>query len=381
MTSTDPPRLTVRSTADLISAVPYLLGFHPADSLVLLAMRDTRIVFVARGDLPEPGDPAALRQAAEYLTAVIRRQGAQAVTILGYGPADRVTPAVDQLEAVTQLAGLMVFDALRVTDGRYWSYRCDEPGCCPPEGTPFDPATSVVAAAATFAGHVALPDRAALTGQVAPVGGTERMAMGLATSRARERLADLLATAAPGDPTGLRSIRAAGTDAVRRAEGRHRARQPLRDDEVAWLCVLLTHLDVRDHAWERIGADDWQVALWTDVLRRAEPGLAAAPGGLLAFAAWRVGNGALAAVAVERALADDPGYSMAQLMADVLNGGLSPSALAESWAGPKSPSRTWRRGGSLRRRPDPGGPSARVARQRRPRRSRRYWRPARRDVG
>ncbi|MCW3813886.1 DUF4192 domain-containing protein, partial [Micromonospora sp. DR5-3] len=28
MTPTEPPRLAVRSPADLIAAVPYLLGFH-----------------------------------------------------------------------------------------------------------------------------------------------------------------------------------------------------------------------------------------------------------------------------------------------------------------------------------------------------------------
>ena len=202
MTSTDPPQLTVRSTADLISAVPYLLGFHPVESLVLLAMRGTRIVFVARGDLPEPGKPAELRQAAEYLAAVISRQGVDAVTIIGYGPPNRVTPAVDEMEAMAQRAGLMIFDALRVTDGRYWSYRCDEPRCCPPEGIPFDPATSAVAAAATFAGHVALPDRAALTGQVAPVDGSARESMGRATKRAEERLVALLAAARIDRPVG-----------------------------------------------------------------------------------------------------------------------------------------------------------------------------------
>lgn len=380
MTSTDPPRLTVRSTADLLSAVPYLLGFHPADSLVLLAMRDTRIVFVARGDLPEPGDPAQLREAAEHLAAVIRRQGAQAVTIVGYGPADRVTPAVDQMEAVIQRSGLMIFDALRVTEGRYWSYRCEEPRCCPPEGTPFDPAASTIAAAATFAGHVALPDRAALSSQVAPVEGADRAAMSEATVRARQRLLDLLAAAPAGDPTGIRAVRAAGSAAVRLAEGRHRSRGRLRDDEVAWLTVLLTHLPVRDHAWERIGPDDWQVTLWTDVLRRSEPGLAAAPGALLAFAAWRTGNGALAAVAVERALDDDPGYSMAQLMADVLNGGLPPSALDESWVSPVRRARRGRRTTDPRR-PGPGTLSERAARPRRSRTQRRDWRPSRRHAG
>jgi hypothetical protein len=378
MTSTDPPKLTVRSTADLISAVPYLLGFHPAESLVLLAMRDSRIVFVARGDLPEPGDPAELRQAAEYLAAVVARQGAEAVTIIGYGPTSRVTPVVDEMRVVSQRTGLLIFDVLRVTDGRYWSYLCEHPQCCPPEGTPFDPASSAVAAAATFAGHVALPDRASLISQIEPVSGPARESMGRATQRAEQRLAALLAAAPSADLVGARAVRSAGVAAVRLAEDRYRGRRQLSDDELAWLSVLLTHLPVRDHAWERIGAEDWQVTFWTDVVRRAEPGLVAAPASLLAFAAWRIGNGALATAAVERALTADPRYSMAELMADVLNGGLAPSTL-DDWPEPDRARRLRRKGAGQR----PSGPRPapeRAARPRRPRTTRRDWRPSHRDA-
>ncbi|MFD0787811.1 DUF4192 family protein, partial [Micromonospora azadirachtae] len=56
MASTEPPRLAVRSPADLLAAVPYLLGFHPADSVVVVAMRGRRVVFAARADLPDPAE-------------------------------------------------------------------------------------------------------------------------------------------------------------------------------------------------------------------------------------------------------------------------------------------------------------------------------------
>ncbi|MCM0677556.1 DUF4192 domain-containing protein, partial [Micromonospora phytophila] len=174
MTSTDRPRLAVRSPADLIAAVPYLLGFHPADSVVVVAMRGRRITFAARADLPDLADPV---DPARHLAGVIARQRAETATVLGYGPADRVTPAVDAVRAALTGAGLTVHDALRVTDGRYWSYLCAEPECCPPDGTPYDAGSSEVTAAAVFAGQVALPDRAALVAQVAPVTGPARSAM------------------------------------------------------------------------------------------------------------------------------------------------------------------------------------------------------------
>ncbi|MFJ8581528.1 DUF4192 domain-containing protein [Micromonospora sp. NPDC093277] len=328
MTPTDHPRLAVRSPADLIAAVPYLLGFHPAESVVVVALRGRRVVFAARGDLPEPGaDP---RPAARHLAQVVARQSTESATVIGYGPAARVTGAVDAVGAALDESGLHVLDALRVTDGRWWSYLCTDAECCPPDGTPYDPTASEVSAAAVFAGQVALPDRAALTAQVSPFDGPVRVAMRRATIRARRRLGELTEDAAETALAGGRSVRSAGVSALRGAFRRQRRGERLGDDEVAWLTVLLTHLPVRDHAWERTDGRDTDIGLWTEVLRRAEPELIAAPGSLLAFAAWRAGYGALAAVALERVLAAHPDYSLALLLDDVLRRGLPPSEL-DGW--------------------------------------------------
>jgi len=51
----------------------------------------------------------------------------------------------------------------------------------------------------------------------------------------------------------------------------------------------------------------------------------AAPAALLAFVAWQSGDGALANVALDRALADDPRYSMALLLRQVISAGAPPS--------------------------------------------------------
>jgi Domain of unknown function (DUF4192) len=51
----------------------------------------------------------------------------------------------------------------------------------------------------------------------------------------------------------------------------------------------------------------------------------AAPASLLAFCAWQNGDGALANVALDRALADNPRYSMALLLRQVLDSGAPPS--------------------------------------------------------
>src|SRR6202043_2086889 len=80
-------------------------------------------------------------------------------------------------------------------------------------------------------------------------------------------------------------------------------------------------------AWARMDPRhlDAHLRLWTDVTRRAQPGHVAAPAALLAFVAWQSGDGALANVALDRALADDPRYSMALLLRQVITAGAPPS--------------------------------------------------------
>jgi hypothetical protein len=108
----------------------------------------------------------------------------------------------------------------------------------------------------------------------------------------------------------------------------YRAGRPITAAEpVAWLSVTLAHLPVRDDAWARMDPSDRDAhrRLWIDVVRRAQPGYVAAPASLLAFVAWQDGNGVLANIALDRALNDTPGYSMATLLRQVITAGAPPS--------------------------------------------------------
>jgi hypothetical protein len=319
----------VGSPAALLSVVPYLIGFHPADSIVVVAMRGRKVRFAARHDLPARDASAPEAQAeAGYLAAVVARQDVDRTRIIGYGEPVRVTPAVLRLAEALRRIDVRVDDVLRVTDGRYWSYECDEPRCCPPEGTPFRPDESVVAAEAIYRGAVALPDRAAMVAQTAAVTGAEREAMTAATARAQARVADLVGPETAGNGFA-RSVRRAGRRAVRDAERRYRSGRRLTEDETAWLGVLLVDPQVRDYAGERIGPEPWRVPLWTDVLRRMEPAYVPAPACLLGLAAWQTGDGALAWAAVNRAVEVEEEYPMAVALQHILSCGVPPPAVAD----------------------------------------------------
>ncbi|PRY27250.1 DUF4192 domain-containing protein [Pseudosporangium ferrugineum] len=353
-------KLKVRTPADLISAVPFLIGFHPEDSLVVAAVKGAELAFAARIDLPEPGVPdLEARAPVLHLATLIAEQQPEAITLLGYGESARVTPALRRLSSALSRAGILIIDEFRVTDGRYWSYKCTDLSCCPVEGRPCDPPDSVVATTATFAGAVALPSRKDLEAQLTPVTGDERRRMAEAEMRALARMFELVPAGAPpgaaGDdtpgpesPRDRRLLLRAGRAAVRAAERRYRSGGCLTDDEVAWLGLLLTFVPVRDYAWVRSGTDKWQVAFWSDVVRRVNPSRVAPPASLLAFVAWRASLGALATIAVDRALEADQHYELALAMNAALYAAIPPSAV-KGWPAPVGRGRTCDAG------PRPGG--------------------------
>lgn len=334
------PKLTLRDPADVAAAVPYLLGFHPSDSLVVIGLRGGEAAMVQRWDLDRDADGLAAAMA-----QTLRPSGPHAVLLAGFGPAYLVRPVVRRLRDILPIP---VHAAVRVADGRCFCELCD--ACTPPGGVPYDVKESRVAAQATVAGLSALPDRAALADLVAPVGGSEAIAMTAAVARADERLRELLdAARGPADPAGVNALREQGFLAVDDAFAAARQGRRLDDDQVAWLTILLHSLPVRDRAWQSTDHERWQVDLWTDLTRRAEPALVAPCASLLGFAAWRAGNGPLAGVALERALRCDPDYSLAQLIWEALFNGVPGSVLA-GWPQASAAWTSPRPGGARRRR-------------------------------
>jgi Domain of unknown function (DUF4192) len=325
-------RVRVGSADGILAVVPHLLGFHPTHSLVVLGIGGphARIRLAFRYDLPGPPDDQLAADIAAHAAAVLSRQQLGTAIVVGYGAGMAVTPVTDVVAPALAQAGINVRDMLRVQDGRYWSYLCQDPGCCPPDGVPFDPASHPAATALAAAGLTARTDRAALAATLAPVAGPAG-SISQAAERALRRAGKLIDDALAAQPDGdvLRSVTDAGRRTVRAAISKYRRGGELTDlDEIAWLGLALTDLRVRDDAWARMNPDfrDAHQRMWTDLVRRLPAEYVPAPAALLAFTAWQAGDGALASIAIERALKADPGYSMALLIAEALHAGLPPSA-------------------------------------------------------
>jgi hypothetical protein len=322
--------VSIDSPAAMLAVIPHLLGFTPANSLIVVGGRGPRrrIEATLRFDLPDPTSRAAAEAIASHTVSVLAGQGFTTVVAIGYGPGELVTPLTRTLRRAITRTGLEVRDMLRVQDGRYWSYLCKNPACCPPDGVPFDatthPAAGVMAAAI---GRTVLASREDLAASIAPVGGPVAETMRQETKRA-ERVAARLLTDSTKAGSTVRPVVERGLGAVQAAIGIYRDGGSITEaSQFAWLALALASLQVRDDAWARMDPAhrEAHLRLWADLTRHAQPRYVAAPASLLAFTAWQAGNGALANVALDRALTDTPDYSMAHLLRDTIDAGAPPS--------------------------------------------------------
>lgn len=340
--ATDPPLLKLSTPDDILATVPYLLGFHPVRSLVVIGLRGerSRVGMSMRMDI-DGGPPDEM--AATVLRA-LTQDGAQQVLLVLYDPDDVDADAADPDDAPSgallaelgerlQDAGLRVRDALAVQDGRWRSYLCDDDGCCPPEGRPLRDArapggASVVDATAVSAGMTALPDREALQRSLEP----PTPWCHAATAQAADRLFERLLPRLVSDQLDVEDELLAAIEAL---IPRFTERTPsLSDDEVATVSVALALIEVRDTVITWGLRDDVEALrrLLLEVVRRTGAPEHVPVATVLAWLSYLQGSGGLANCALELVFRSDPEYSLALLVDRMLQGGLHPDVLRKSTA-------------------------------------------------
>jgi hypothetical protein len=322
--------IQITSPADLLAAVPRLLGFHPEESLVLVTVAGFGRPLHARCDLR--ADPDVLAAMATSLHLAVRRNGVRRAVLVAYTDdhglaAEVVTGLVDVLAA----AGATVEDALRADGGRYWSLIPCEGACCPPDGVPYDVMAHPLTAEGVLDGEVTLPSRQAIADSLR---GPDTDALAEVEDAVREaRARNERAAVHPLGPAAAperarQDLRAEGLwvrDRVRRFLA---DRRPLATGELGRLLVALRAVELRDVAWSEMRSANAaaHVDLWRDLVRRSPQDLVAAPAALLAFAAWLNGEGALAWCALDRCCEVEPDYRMAALLTQALATATPPSS-------------------------------------------------------
>jgi hypothetical protein len=289
---------------DVVTAVPYLLGFQPdPGSIVVLALRDDRIELTIRVTAPPPDEAPALWG---RLAKPLDDAGAEYVSVVGYLPAEQ-DPL---LLAFADAAPVPPVDVLRVHEGRWWSLTCpNDPGCCPP-GELITPNPAV--AAPLIAGTGAPADSRADLATCLQPGPAEMV----------DAVAALLpVTPLPPAPVLFRCVIRA---LLERADGP----VPVGPEQAALLLQALSEIPVRDVCcgWY----DDAASWLWTDLIRATPPDYVPPVATLIATTAYQRGNVVLAQLATDHALTFDPGYGLARLMHAAISAHVHPDLIRDA---------------------------------------------------
>lgn len=335
-TSTTPPSTTIRLTepSSLIAAIPALLGFVPTRSLVVFCLEGahaSRVGLVIRVDLPDPqhADPVAAAAVVEQLSVLCARRRAPAVAtvVVEDRGASSELPhraLLGSLSRACEAVGTAFLPAHavdRVVAGASWRSYAGGEGC---RGVLADPQASIVSAAHVAQGRVIHGERAEL----------EKLFQPDSEARVARRAAlldgALDAALLAREVGGQRAVRA-DLEAVLTAVARTGQHERLFDEEIVRLGAALSDPTVRDACFGLcVGehADEAQ-ALWLQ-LSRALPTPERAEAAVLAgYGSYVRGEGPLAGIALQVALASHPGHRMATLLDTALSAGLSPDTVRE----------------------------------------------------
>ncbi len=304
-----------RSPEDLIALVPFVLGFHPAESVVLLTFGAPDGSFHARVDLPD--GESDRREVCEVLCNAVRRNRAPTTAVIVFSAEPRRSAAIcADLVPALLTTGACVVDAIRADGSHWWSVLDADQ-----VAHPYDSRAHPFTAEQVFEGHAALASRADLVDSLVGTDPDETARVSQAADEALDRL--LPAVRARPRTVGRRQARWLHerlSAAV--ADG-----ELLPTAEAGRVLALIGVHDLRDVVWCRLTRDTAgaHVGIWRDLVRRAPPDLLPGAAAVLGFAAWLSGEGALSWCAVERCLAGDPDDGLAHNVATLLQNAVPPS--------------------------------------------------------
>ena len=312
---------TLTSPHDLLAAIPFLIGYHPQDSLVLVALKDEAVGMAMRVDMPV----GVSAEGYDLLASHFLRDGADGAFIVAYVGAGAVDPenVLINTSAALVRAGIDIKESLIVRNNRFRSMICSDLTCCPPEGSAIpDLGSSRIAAEHVIAGHPMPFEN---------VDGLVRSIAAVASSFESVWADEVQAFWVSSDSEEIQELQRDGATAIIDLVGEYREGRGAEDRELAARVIgRLSDIQVRDFA---LGSHtdesaDCYWAMWRDLLRIAPRGFVAPIACLFAAMAYERGEGALAHKGLDRGLGDDDQYSLAHLLRRVFTAGWPPQSFS-----------------------------------------------------
>lgn len=313
--------VALNTVDEVLPALPHLLGFYPAESLVIVTMYEhlggkAQLGPTLRADLPTAEE---YEEFVSYLVAGLHPMRADAlmlfvVTGTGTGCVDSLPHGglVGQLTDALDMVRTPVEHALwtpGIRHGAEWiSYLT--PGL---RGTVGDPRASVLGAALATQGSAPFASRDALRALIAPERGGATAAEwavkldGLSLDDSAESVAERT-TAIEGAIAGIAAGQYPGEDALLRM--------------LRWI----SDVSVRDALVPTVFGEHPAAAqdLWTTLVRKAPAPELADVAALLAISTYVRGETVLAQIALDRALDAVPDHTLASLLRTIADSGIPP---------------------------------------------------------
>lgn len=288
-----------RHPVDLAAVVPIVLGFEPAESLVMLTFGGPR-PFHARLDLPTTKDVGDA--VAALLTPAVRL-GVETAALIVYSSRPRVArAAIRHADALFGARGIEIVEAFRVHGDRLWPF--EDRSDIPPSGLVYDASDHPFRAEAILEGFV--------------------------TRGSREDVQASLSA----DP-----------DAVAAVEAWLRVAEPMAAADMEIVLTEMLDLEMEPEGWASflVGLQSpaagelvmhqlharhprETVEFWSGVVRMSPPALLGTPAAFLAYAAWLCGQGAIAWCALDRCFEVAPDHRLGRLIAVALSRAIPPPA-------------------------------------------------------
>jgi hypothetical protein len=320
-------------TADLLVAVPHLIGLYPVNSVVVIGLHGIGaqgIGLTIRADIPDARDYDLLAE--QMLPAFSQQDTTNAIVVVIGGSRDPERGAlphrglVDTLDTEFTDAGIPIVRALwvpAIEAGADW--RCY--GDPRSGGVLGDPRATELAMEVVLAGAVTAASRDDVVARLAPIDRAviERRVRLLESARRNRPVADDDTAQGPVQFAMLR-------DAIDNA-AENQALPVLADDDVVTLVDALNNTLVRDACLIQPDEDHYHAAerLMTVLVRTTVGRDRADAASLVALYAYRRGDGVLAGIALDNAEDADPGHRLTSLLRAALHSGLPPKRLVAAF--------------------------------------------------
>lgn len=312
---------TLTSANDLITAIPFLIGFHPTNSIVLISVKDGAIGLAMRIDLPD----RLMSEEIDLLAHHFLRDQSEAALLVAYIPEDRDDgdSILISLGAGLIRNGVDIQESIVVQSNRYRSIICRDQNCCPPSGKEMPEINASEIAAEHVIAGIPMPfeDISQLIETLSPDPAS------LALSWASE----VSSFSIDEDDKNVDALRRDGVETMDLLLDDFRMGYGITNRTlVARMIGRMSDLQVRDYAMGVHSEDTYDIyfTMWREVLRLAPIGFVAPIACIVAAMAYEGGDGAMAQKALDRALGDDEHYQLAALLRRVFNAGWPPESFA-----------------------------------------------------